>query len=695
MNSRGEFSNNRFYNEVREDRRRIFNAINQRDEEQGVDILNQDLPLVDEILNDEDMPVELVNEILADENMPVILEDEELSERDESEFEFSTDEDNSSDNSEEEIENVGEVDDAFKNQLATFVRTFNVSCKGVKALLTLLRENGHSGLPKNRQTLLGTPKHSIHPRVCSPGEYHHYGLQKCLQRSNFSFLDTIDVVKIDINIDGVSLSKSSRLKMWPILGAFVDQPNISPFLIGCYYGNGDPESTDDYIKEFVNEIKELSENGCKVTPREILKPLEIRVFTCDMPGRSFVKGVKGHQSKFGCDKCNQECVTIARKMTYLTVAGEERTDETFRNRSHIQHHQPQYLRMRSRLEESNLGMVSQFVIDDMHAIHLGVTKRMLQSIFFTRPCHSLRLTDLAKEEFDEKYQALSCFIPSEFERKPRSILKELPGWKAVEYRLFLLYTGIVFLKDGFPPALYKHFLQLSSAVRYLSARATSNINAAVSQLLLKNFVADYPRIYSPTELVYNVHCLLHIVSDVRQYGPLSSFSAYKFENHQRELKKHVKKPSKVLQQIYNRIEEINIINEKNVNVNGLIGVARQVDNDIFPGCNSSYKGFKYGSFILKNNLRDSSCLHSSGVPLQIQWFTRVNGAVKIIAKKFLNPRNFFTEPQESLKDLGIMLVDPPGDELFMFDQQDVKHKFVRLPYRDYNYVLIPMLHHIS
>lgn len=31
--------------------------------------------------------------------------------------------------------------------------------------------------------------------------------------------------------------------------------------------------------------------------------------------------------------------------------------------------------------------------------------------------------------------------------------------------------------------------------------------------------------------------LLHIVEEVREYGPVGSFSAYKFENHQREIKK--------------------------------------------------------------------------------------------------------------------------------------------------------------
>lgn len=364
MNNRGVFSNSRFYREARENRNAIINDLNQTAVEPIVEVAGEDLN-----------NLEVLNETLSDEEMRDVFNnesDEEISEDEDYGDDFSTDEDNLSDDSEDEIDDGGREEvDTFKNKLAAFVRTFNLSCKGTKALLKLLRENGHFELPKNRETLLGTPTNSIQPRVCFPGQYYHFSLRECLLRSNFSFLDTIDVVRIDINIDGVSLSKCSRLKLWPILGAFVDEPNISPFLIGCYCGYADPKNTDDYIQEFVTEMREIMENGCNVTPREILKPVEIRTFTCDMPGRSFVKGVKGHQSKFGCDKCNQECKTIEGKMTYLTVTGEDRTDETFRNRTHIEHHQPQYLRMRSMLEELNLGMVSQFAIDDMHAIHLG------------------------------------------------------------------------------------------------------------------------------------------------------------------------------------------------------------------------------------------------------------------------------------------------------------------------------------
>lgn len=70
-----------------------------------------------------------------------------------------------------------------------------------------------------------------------------------------------DLIEIDIGIDGLPLYKSSRTSVWPILGAFVDQPYVSPFLIGIFCGVGHPSSLDDYLEEFLNEAKGLEENG--------------------------------------------------------------------------------------------------------------------------------------------------------------------------------------------------------------------------------------------------------------------------------------------------------------------------------------------------------------------------------------------------------------------------------------------------
>lgn len=138
-----------------------------------------------------------------------------------------------------------------------------------------------------------------------------------------------------------------------------------------------------------------------------------------------------------------------------------------------------------------------------------------------------------------------------------------------------------------------------------------------------------------------VHVLLHIQEDVRRYGEIGSYSAFRFENHQREVKKHVKNHTKILQQINNRLEEIEVINDANV-VIGLIGrpTARQIDQDIFPGCNSSYRGFKFGSFVLQTNIKDNCCALNSNIPIEVQGFLKYEGEDYIIAKKFTNPRNW-------------------------------------------------------
>lgn len=149
----------------------------------------------------------------------------------------------------------------------------------------------------------------------------------------------------------------------------------------------------------------------------------------------------------------------------------------------------------------------------------------------------------------------------------------------------------------------------------------------------------------------------------------------------REIKKYIKKPSKPLQQMFNRLAETDIIN-KNTVYTGFIG--RPWDHDIFPGCNTSYRAFKFNSFILKNNLKDSCCM-IAGIPIEVQGFGRIDNNNVLFAKKFLNQESFFTHPVDSM-DFGIMLVDSPGpeDETFIYNVEDVDFKLVRLPYRHTN-----------
>lgn len=342
-------------------------------------------------------------------------------------------------------------------------------------------------------------------------------------------------------------------------------------------------------------------------------------------------------------------------------------------------------------------MVTQVPNDPMHLIDEGVFAKILGTLFFRR-CRSVRLLPDIKQIMDSKYISLAPYVPSEFTRKTRSILSEFPRWKGTEYRFWGLYGGIIILKDHVGLELYNHYLLLFTAMRLLACQETHFEHADFCQELLERFVENYGTIYDPEDLVYNVHSLLHVVEDVKLYGPLYTFSAYRFENHMREINKNIKKSTQILQQLSKRLEEINFANENDWNganeANGFIGAPRPYDSDLFPGCTTSYKAFKYNAFILKTKINDNCCLLNSGIAVEIKQFLKIDDREVIVCYRFLNPRNLFTEPIESYEGLNIMLVNGINYEQAeeeVFDLTDVKYKLVRLPYNQY-FILQPMLH---
>lgn len=144
------------------------------------------------------------------------------------------------------------------------------------------------------------------------------------------------------------------------------------------------------------------------------------------------------------------------------------------------------------------------------------------------------------------------YRPSDFARDCRS-LEYLPYFKATEIRIFLYYGCIVFLKDMVNDFIYQHWLLLHCAVRLMSDDNLQQENIDLAEEFLKEFVRLFPNIYGEENVTYNVH--VHIPYYVRLYGPLQSFSMFKFENYIQTIKKFVRKAQHPLQQIANRLNE--------------------------------------------------------------------------------------------------------------------------------------------
>lgn len=546
----------------------------------------------------------------------------------------------------------------------------NISQTASNELLSILRNNKIRNLPQDVRTLLSTPRVKMITRTVLPGEYYHFGIQETIQKYQCPFLEQHESVEIDIGIDGLPLFKgSSQLKLWPIMGAFVNQKNFRPFLIGCYVGYKQPQSSSQYLSDFVDEVKNLKQNGILVNRSQLPKAFKIRVFSCDAPARSFLTEVMGHASINGCSKCVQKGIKYSNaSVVYATQKSEPRTDDSFTKRIHPNHHHKEYTNCKTALEYANIGMVSQFPIEPMHLIDLGIMKKVLTLIVDNKTYGQ----KINSENISKVLLSLRKYVPREFQRKPRSLL-DLKYWKATEFRQFLLYTGLIALKESLNLKLYEHFLTLVSAIRMLACPLTCNQNVNNADKLLENYVINFPSLYGQNNVSFNVHNLLHIADDVRLFGALDSFSAYKFENMMQELKKKIHRPNQILQQLRNRASE------ENENA--------KYDEDYKANSNTRHKFHQFELDAKRE--ADRFCLIHPNIPIMVTKFNEHS----VYGYKCQNLSNLFTMPVNS-EALGIIKYSSINTVEEEFRTSNILSKYFRLPYSN-DFVLVPLLHGVT
>ena len=261
-----------------------------------------------------------------------------------------------------------------------------------------------------------------------------------------------------------------------------------------------------------------------------LIPFKVACFVCDAPARQFLKVITSHNGYSGCERCQQVGEYESGTVIFPELNCSPRSDENFLVQNDSDHHKGVSPLIKSTI---SIGLVSQFVLDPMHLVYLGVMRKLL-NLWLKGPLN-VRIGSHKKNCISAKLVNSSKFMPSEFNRKPRS-LDDLDRFKATELRSFLLYTGPVVLRNNIDINVYKNFLLLSSAINLLSR---SDIQGSVEQAreYMHQFIEHFIHIYGRKNAVYNVHNLCHLPDDVVMHGTLDNFSAFQFENFLGFLKK--------------------------------------------------------------------------------------------------------------------------------------------------------------
>ncbi len=142
----------------------------------------------------------------------------------------------------------------FLNRVWDIGPQLSLSLVALKALLSILRVF-HPKLPKDARTVLKSQV-DVPTTKMDGGEYYHFGLAKgLLSRLKCLTLPTdLHTLKLQFNIDGLPLFRSSKVQFWPILALVNCDYSKSPFIVGLFCGISKPKSVFEYLKGGYNAV---------------------------------------------------------------------------------------------------------------------------------------------------------------------------------------------------------------------------------------------------------------------------------------------------------------------------------------------------------------------------------------------------------------------------------------------------------
>ena len=563
---------------------------------------------------------------------------------------------------------------------------YNISLDALGDLLKSLHEY-HPTLPVDARTLVKTPDTcSLNVKQIAGGHYYHFGIvngiQKLFEQGYIDSNQGHREISLQINIDGLPLFKSTKYQFWPILGMVMDLPVKHPFAIGLYGGNHKPSDLAQYLDDFVKECQHLEINGLVLG--SCVLAFKIHSIVCDAPARSFVRQTKGHNAYGGCDRCRQAGLWRNRVIFPITNA-ETRTDSGFRNKIDEEYHIGE-----TPILCLSFDIVQQLPLDYMHLVCLGVMRRLIMS--WLKGPLTCRLPSKSVLKISDRLLSMRQCVSSEFCRRPRA-LSEVDRYKATEFRQILLYTGLVAFRGIVADEVYNHFLLLSIAIRCLASYQLCQSHADYAHKLLVMFVEYASQLYGQEFVVYNVHCLVHLSDDVKNFGPLDKTSCFPYENYLKHVKKMVRSSNLPFQQVVRRLAELNSVHVSNKDS---LQCPCQYEHDMGPVVDGyeqfiQYRSVRTYNFSLNLSDRDNCVIVDDGCVGIVRNILSLKSKVYLVLCLFRHVSDFFDYPLLS-SEVGIYRVSHLTERLCVFDLNKIRCKCVRLPVDDSHYVAVPLIH---
>lgn len=367
-----------------------------------------------------------------------------------------------------------------------------------------------------------------------------------------------------MNTDGLSLSKSSRIHVWPLMYQIAELPehlrDSHTMVLGLWYDGKNKPRMNTFLQPVVDQVKKCFFDGFSWTNPETNEVVTSKVtaplFIADAPARATIQNIVNFNGCFGCNTCEietQPCLPIPNKKNvraYISSECSLRTVETMRN-----------------LEKGVKGVavISQIPLLDMstcvvpeymHCVLLGVVKQCLQ-FWLERDRGGLSSLHNYTNELDQFMNEIRP--PISFHRLPRPV-SEFKHWKASEFLNWLLYYSLPALQGILHETYLSHWILLVTGVFNLLQRRITLSDLSEAETALGQFVEKFETLYTDRECSYNVHQLTHLGTMVKRWGPLWATSAFPFENVNGVIGKLVHGTKNKGQEIMNWLSKVHCIN---------------------------------------------------------------------------------------------------------------------------------------